>query len=120
MGIVKYKKSYEKIAMGLLSFMITEPKPKKLQEIVQVYEENQDWQLYLWKKNDDFVGIIGIEVSGQTFSVRHIAVDSSFRNERIGSLMVENVQQLHEPLAMCSTIDTRNFLTKCWQRKYSA
>ena len=120
MELVKYKETHEKIAMGLLSFMMAESNPKRLQEIVKLYEVNQDWQLYFWKKDDDFVGIIGIEVNGQTFAVRHIAVDPSFRNEGIGSLLVENVQQLHEPMAMCSTIETRNFLTKCWQRKYSA
>lgn len=46
--------------MGLLSFMPTEKDVKTLQLTMKEYEAKDDWQLYLWKENEDFVGIMGI------------------------------------------------------------
>lgn len=46
--------------MGLLSFMPTEKDVKTLQLTMKDYEAKDDWQLYLWKQNEDFVGIMGI------------------------------------------------------------
>ncbi|MBO1915326.1 N-acetyltransferase, partial [Microvirga sp. 3-52] len=48
--LIRYKKTYEKIAMGLLSYMPGEHSVKELQETIQMYETEDDWQLYLWKK----------------------------------------------------------------------
>ncbi|MCZ2970858.1 GNAT family N-acetyltransferase RibT, partial [Acinetobacter baumannii] len=53
--LIRFKKSYEKIAMGLLSFMPTEKDVKTLQLTMKEYEAKDDWQLYLWKENEDFV-----------------------------------------------------------------
>ena len=33
---------------------------KTLQLTMKDYEAKDDWQLYLWKQNEDFVGIMGI------------------------------------------------------------
>lgn len=117
--LTKYKKSVEKIAMGLLSFMSGERELKVLQQTMQKYEENPNWQLYLWKQEDDFVGLIGIEMDEHTFIVHHIAVNPSYRNESIGHEMVEKVQQLQESRALRATEETKDFLTKCWETKYS-
>lgn len=119
MALSKYKKSYEKIAMGLLSFTPGEQNLNVLQKSMHRYEEDPDWQLYLWKEEDDFIGVIGIELKEHTFSVHHACVNPSFRNEGIGRDMVEKVQQLHEPLALCATPATKDFLAKCWDRQYS-
>ncbi|MGI2326761.1 hypothetical protein [Planococcus sp. YIM B11945] len=47
-----------------------------------------------------------------TFIVYHAAVHPSFRNEGIIHQIVENVQRLHGPLALCPTKETNEFLTK--------
>ena len=60
--LLRYKKTYEKIAMGLLSYMPSEKNVKKLQETIHTYETDANWQLYLLKKDEDFIGIIGIEM----------------------------------------------------------
>lgn len=100
--------------MGLLSFMPGERELETLQQTLQKYEENPAWQLYLWKEEEDFVGLIGIEMAEYTFIVHHAAVNPSFRNGGIGHAMVEKVQQLQEPLAMRATEETKDFLAKCW------
>ena len=55
--LLRYKKTYEKIAMGLLSYMPSEKSVKKLQETIHIYETDANWQLYLLKKDEDFIGI---------------------------------------------------------------
>lgn len=119
MVLTKYKKSYEKIAMSLLAFMFKEHEITRLRQIIKKYEENEDWQLYLLKLEDGFVGLIGIRVTDQLFAVQHIAVNPSFRNGGIGCFMVEHVQQLYEPLALCTTHETKDFLAKCWDMRHS-
>lgn len=115
--LIKYKNSYRKIAMGLLSFMPSEQDFKQLQQTIQTYEEHPDWQLYLWKQGEDCIGLIGIKLNDQTFTVHHAAISPSFRNEGLGHLMIESVRELQEPLAMCSTHKTKDFLEKCWEKQ---
>lgn len=80
--------------------------------------KHPNWQLYLWKEHDDFLGIIGIELGEHTFIVHHAAVIPSYRNEGIGHKMVEEIQRLQEHLAMCSSPQTKEFLEKCWDSFY--
>ena len=66
--LIRYKKSFEKIAMGLLSFMPNEKDLKKLQQTIKEYETNDQWHLFLWKENDDIIGLIGgREVNDDSF-----------------------------------------------------
>lgn len=71
--LIKFKKSFEKIAMGLLSFMPEEKKVKKLQETINEYESNENWQLYLWKE-EEVLGTIGVRLEDEKVVVQHISV----------------------------------------------
>lgn len=115
MTLLRYKKAYEKIAMGLLSYMPGEKAVKKLQELVHEYEENESWQLFLLKKGEDFIGIIGITLDEDTYTVMHIAVNPSFRGEGVGSEMIDMIGQAFPELECKSTNDTKSFLEKCKQ-----
>lgn len=115
--LLRYKKSFEKIAMGLLSFMPKERELKVLQQTMQKYEENPDWQLFLWKKGDDFVGLLGVEVAEGFFTVHHMSVNPSYRGEGIGHAMVEKIQHIMLEREMRPTDETRAFLEKCPQKK---
>ena len=85
--LIKFKKSFEKIAMGLLSFMPEEKKVKKLQETINEYESNENWQLYLWKE-EEVLGTIGVRLEDEKVVVQHISVNPSYRNQGIGKKMV--------------------------------
>ncbi|KOF11221.1 acetyltransferase [Planococcus glaciei] len=111
--LLRYKKSFEKIAMGLLSFMPKERELKKLQQTMHIYDENPDWQLYLWKKGEDFVGLLGVEVSEHYFTIHHISVNPSHRGEGIGHAMIEKIRQIMPGKEMHSTDETKAFLQKC-------
>lgn len=92
--LIRYKKNYEKIAMGLLSFVPSEKDLKKLVQTIKDYEANEDWHLFLWK-DEDIVGIIGVVVEGEVAKLQHVSVNPSHRSQGIGKKMIE---ALHETL----------------------
>ena len=115
--LLRYKKAYEKIAMGLLSYMPGEKSVKKLQETIQQYETNEDWQLYLFKHDDDFIGLAGIILDKDSYTVMHLSVNPSFRGEGVGSNIIEKLGDLFPGLACKGTDDTESFMKKCLQKE---
>ena len=111
--LIKYKKSFEKIAMGLLSFMPDEKDLKKLQNTVKSYETDSDRQLYLWKQGEDFIGLIGIDLDGKTVTVTDLSVNPSHRGQGVGREMVNCLKHLYEGYAINSRDVTREFMAKC-------
>lgn len=111
--LIKYKQSYKKIAMGLLSYMPEEKDVKKLQETVQQYEEMDDWQLFMWKEDDDIVGVVGLRYTENgTAELRHVCVNPSYRDEGIGKKMVQAVRgRLDQDLS--ASKETVQFLQVC-------
>lgn len=113
--LLRYKKSFQKIAMGLLSFMPNERDLKKLQQTMHIYEEEPEWQLFLWKKDEDFVGLIGIEVEEFIFTVHHISVNPSHRGEGVGHEMVRKITEMMQQRGMKMTVETEPFLKKIFE-----
>lgn len=111
--LIRYKKSYEKIAMGLLSYMPGGLTVKMLQETIHSYETDEDWQLFLWKKDDDLIGLLGIQMGEGEYTVHHISVNPSFRKEGIGREMILKLQQQYAELTCKSTEETEAFLQNC-------
>lgn len=86
--IIRYKKTFEKIAMGLLSFMPAEKNLKVLQATIKQYETEDSWQLFLWKDEEDIIGLIGIYIVDEnTISIQHISVNPSHRQQGVGKAL---------------------------------
>lgn len=111
--LVRYKKSLEKIAMGLLSFMPQEKDVKRLMETISGYESNDDWQLFLWKKDDEYVGVLGIVKQEATAIIQHITVVPSYRGEGVAMEMLADLQELETFDEIESNEETAPFLNKC-------
>ncbi|MBJ8079054.1 GNAT family N-acetyltransferase RibT [Bacillus cereus group sp. N12] len=112
--LIRFKKSYEKIAMGLLSFMPTEKDVKTLQLTMKEYEAKEDWQLYLWKQNEDFVGIMGIvKKENQVLEIQHLSVNPSHRHMGIGTMMVQELKSKFLDFTICGNEQTTSFCEKC-------
>ncbi|MBE1554074.1 GNAT family N-acetyltransferase [Sporosarcina limicola] len=111
--LLRYKKTYEKIAMGLLSYMPVDKSVKKLQEMIYHYETDDQWQLFLLKEDDDFIGLVGVIVGDTTYTLQHISVNPSFRGEGIGKEMVMKVQALFSDKECKGTEETDSFINKC-------
>jgi riboflavin biosynthesis RibT protein len=112
--LIRYKKNYEKIAMGLLSFMPVEKDLKALQQTMREYEQNDQWKLFLWKEDDDIIGIAGIIMMSETeIEVQHISVNPSHRHQGIGKQMVQALQSLHPNMRLKPNAYVAPFFEKC-------
>ncbi|WNF38956.1 GNAT family N-acetyltransferase [Bacillaceae bacterium IKA-2] len=110
--LIKYKCSYEKIAMGLLAYMPGEKNVKKLQQTIKKYEEDPSWQLYLWKE-DDIVGIAGVTLlEDESVQLNHISVNPSFRDEGLGKKIVETLKEIYTD-KLVPSVQTTLFFVKC-------
>ena len=111
--LLRYKKAFEKISMGLLSFMPQEKDVKKLIETIHQYEKDPNWQLFLWKKEEDLVGIIGVQIIGKEAFIQHISVNPSHRGEGIGTEMVQKLSLLLDAISLKPAADIKPFFEKC-------
>jgi riboflavin biosynthesis RibT protein len=112
--LIRYKKAFEKIAMGLLSFMPSEKDLKKLQQTIKQYETNENWQLFLWKVDEDIIGLLGgVWIDENTIQIQHISVNPSHRQLGIGKNMVKGCKELYPDKQVTSTENITAFLNKC-------
>lgn len=111
--LIRYKKAFEKIAMGLLSFMPNEKDLKKLQQTMKQYETDSNWQLFLWK-DEDITGLLGVQfVDDESLQIQHISVNPSHRHQGIGKSMVCALQELYRDKNVVPNADTAGFIDKC-------
>ncbi len=118
--LIRYKKSFEKIAMGLLSFMPDEKDLKKLQQTIKQYETSGDWQLFLWKE-EDIIGLIGVYTGKDPIiEIHHISVNPSHRYQGIGKSMVRALKDLYPEKIFRANEQTESFFKKCDEMKQTA
>lgn len=111
--LIRYKKTFEKIAMGLLSFMPNEKDLKKLQQSMKQYETEDSWQLFLWKE-DDIIGLIGILLLNENqLQIQHISVNPSHRQQGVGKRMVKALQEMYLEKEILACEETASFVEKC-------
>ncbi|MFQ3542924.1 GNAT family N-acetyltransferase [Halobacillus rhizosphaerae] len=111
--LIRYKKSLEKIAMGLLSFMPEEKDVKRLQETIKEYETNENWHLFLWKE-EDILGTVGVRLEGNNAIIQHVSVNPSHRNMGIGKKMIQKARDNFEnQYYVCADAATESFVEKC-------
>ena len=110
--LVRYKKTLEKIAMGLLSFMPQEKDIKRLMETIQQYDQEENWTLYLWKKDEEYVGIVGIIAEDEVATIQHITVVPSYRGEGVAIDMLQELQELGFQHIQPNE-ETEPFIQKC-------
>ncbi|MCM3665351.1 GNAT family N-acetyltransferase [Mesobacillus subterraneus] len=112
--LIRYKKAFEKIAMGLLSFMPNEKDLKKLQQTMRNYETDESWQLFLWKEGEDIIGLLGVNFSEQkVMQLQHISVNPSHRHQGIGKRMVNALQEMFPDWTPAANEETAAFFEKC-------
>ncbi|MCM3097333.1 GNAT family N-acetyltransferase [Priestia megaterium] len=112
--LIRYKRNYEKIAMGLLSFVPTEKDLKKLQQTMKEYEQNEHWQLYLWKQEEDIIGIVGISMLDKSLiEVQHVSVNPSHRQQGIGKKMIKALKEMYTAAQIKPSEIIAPFYEKC-------
>lgn len=111
--LVRYKKHYQKIAMGLLSFMPTEKDLQKLLTTISQYETEQKRQLFLWKEEESIIGLMGVLVSENQVELQHISVNPSHRDNGYGKRMVDSLKNVFPDLPIIPNENTVSFMNKC-------
>jgi riboflavin biosynthesis RibT protein len=112
--LIRYKKTFEKIAMGLLSFMPNEKDLKKLQVTMREYENDEKWQLFLWKE-EDIIGLLGVlnHDDQNTLEIQHVSVNPSHRFQGVGKRMVKALQEMYPGKKIIANDHTAPFIEKC-------
>ncbi|PLS07077.1 GNAT family N-acetyltransferase [Neobacillus cucumis] len=112
--LTRYKKMYNKIATGLLSFMPNEKDLQKLMMTMTQYETERDRQLFLWKEDEGIIGLIGVLfVDKDLMQIIHISVNPSHRGQGLGKKMIKALKELYPDPDLIPDEYTKSFLIKC-------
>ena len=116
--LISYNQNYEKIAMGLLSYIADFKSVDRLQDEMESYIHSEDKRLFLWKdtETDNIVGVIGLEYNDVVVLVRHVAINPSFRNEGISYRVLNKLQSYFPDHAINGTLETAPLIAK-WAQK---
>ncbi|WP_423189534.1 GNAT family N-acetyltransferase [Alkalibacterium sp. f15] len=115
--LVIYKADYQKITMGLLSYVPDLKETSRLTKEMEWYSQENNRQLFLWKSEEtgDLAGVIGIEEDEEMVLLRHIAVNPSYREEGMAYRMLNALSKQCSPKRIVGTLETASILTK-WQK----
>lgn len=116
--LVPFKSDYEKITMGLLSYVPDLKDTTHLMGEINWYKQKNSRHLYLWKskETEDMCGVIGLEEEEDLVILRHIAVNPSYRQEGIAYEMIEAISDQYKNKSIVGTIETGKLVTK-WQKR---
>jgi riboflavin biosynthesis RibT protein len=110
---------FEKIAMGLLSYMPNLKDLQKLQMTMNQYKTEQESQLYLWKEEEGIIGLVGVLLVDQhQIQIKHISVSPSHRGNGVGKSMVRALKELHPEFRLIPDENTVAFFNKCDENQY--
>lgn len=116
--LITYNQTYEKIAMGLLSYISDLKNVDYLQLEMESYINKDNKKLFLWRdeETDNIVAVIGLEIGEMMILVRHLSVSPSYRNEGIVHEMLDKVQIYYPEHNLNGTLETAPFIAKWAQR----
>ena len=117
--LLDYKNDYEKISMGLLSFVPDLKDVSRLQDEMDWYQSKENYKLYLWKSEEtqDIIAVIGVEIGNDMILVRHISINPSFRNEGISYKILEALEKRLPQKKVMGTLETASLIAKWEQEK---
>lgn len=113
--LIKYKNDYEKIAMGLLSFIPDLKDVTRINLAIKGYQDTENRDLYLWKnETGNFTGIVGVENDGNVIVVRAISLSPDERHKKVSFLILNAILSLYPDKKIMGTIDTTKLIEK-WE-----
>lgn len=114
--LVNYRSDYEKIAMGLLSF-VPELKPlARLQQEMQWHLKSESRPVYLWRDEDDhFIGIGCCEVGEDYVLIRRLSFTPTNRTGRDIFGLLSAISGKYPGKRLMGTLETQPIVTN-WRR----
>lgn len=113
--LYKYKNDYEKIAMGLLSFIPDLKEISHLKSCFEWYRAEDDRHLYLWKNEaGDFIAIAGVEAdeSSKIVMLRHISVIPAERNHGVCFEVLDALKKMYPGYEMMGSLETAGLVSR--------
>lgn len=116
--LIPYNGDYEKITMGLISYIPDLKDPERLSEELSLYEEDPSRDIYLWQSEEtkNLIAMVGIEEEEDIILLRHIAIDPSFRNEGLTYLLLDHLAEKVNGKRIVGTLETASVISN-WQKK---
>ncbi|HLR88659.1 MAG TPA: GNAT family N-acetyltransferase [Atopostipes sp.] len=116
--LVPYKSDFEKITMGLLSYIPDLKAPSRIEEELNWYNSQDNRQIYLWESEEtgNLIGLAGVEEEEDLVLLRHIAIDPSFRNEGLTYRILDELQSKYDSKNIVATLETATVISK-WQKR---
>lgn len=116
--LIPYNKDYEKITMGLFSYIPHLKEPERLAEELSLYEADDDRSIYLWQNEEtkNLIAVVGIEEEEELILLRHIAIDPSFRNEGLTYVILDHLKEKVDEKSIVGTLETASVVSN-WQKQ---
>lgn len=93
--IIKYKKDYEKILMGFLSYLDDFKNIENLQQEMSLYLNSEEFPVYLYKQTEsDFKAIISCQAVDNALVVRYFSLTPDFRADDDKLLVLSQLQDI--------------------------
>ena len=117
--LLDYKNNYEKITMGLLSFIPDFKDVTRLKLELDWYQQEENRKLFLWRgeETQDMIAVIGVETGDELILLRHISINPSFRNEGISYKILEALERQYPEQKIIGTLETAQLIVKWEQEK---
>lgn len=117
--LLDYKNTYEKITMGLLSFIPDFKDVTRLKFELDWYQQEENRKLFLWRgeETQDMIAVIGVETGDELILLRHISINPSFRNEGISYKILEALERQFPDQKIIGTLETAQLIVKWEQEK---
>lgn len=93
--LIQYKKDYEKIAMGLLSYLPDFSNLNNVREEIKLNQEtDNDFQLYLFRNQEgNMVGVLGTQVDRHFVVIRYLSLAPGFREEKYERRILKELRE---------------------------
>ncbi|MGB3159922.1 GNAT family N-acetyltransferase [Carnobacterium sp.] len=117
--LLEYKNNYEKITMGLMSFIPDFKEVSRLKFELDWYNQEESRKLFLWRgeETQDFIAVIGVETGDDLILLRHISINPSFRNEGISYKILEALEKHFTGQKIIGTLETAQLIVRWEQEK---
>lgn len=110
--LVQYRSDYEKIAMGLLSFVPDLKKIDNLKAEMNWFTQNEQRSMYLWRnENEHFIGIVCLEQGDNFVLIRRLSFTPTDRTGRNIFGLLTAVHQLYPDKRIIGTLATQPIVT---------
>lgn len=116
--LVRYRKDYQKIAMGLLSLL---PELRTGNRFVEelTWATKQNREIYLWKDQEDnhFIAVIILEVKADCVIVRRLSFTPSERSGKNVFALLSAVHEEYPGKLLMGTLENQPLITS-WRKSH--